>query len=62
MPENRQKKLQRILEIEQHLREIKDVDVLLENILSSAREIVHADAGSIYIYNEKEKKLTIHFA
>lgn len=62
MPENRQKKLQRILKIEQNLREIKDVDVLLENILSSAREIVHADAGSIYIYNEKEKKLTIRFA
>src|SRR5574344_100249 len=62
MPENnRDRKLQHILEIEQRLNEIKDVDVLLENILSGAREIVHADAGSIYDYDEKEKKLSIRF-
>lgn len=62
MPENnRDRKLQHILEIEQRLNEIKDVDVLLENILSGAREIVHADAGSIYDYDEKENKLSIRF-
>ena len=58
---NSEKKLQHIVEIEQRLNEIKDVDVLLENILSGAREIVHADAGSIYDFDEKNKKLTIRF-
>jgi len=58
---SREKKLQHIVEIEQRLNEIKDVDVLLENILSGAREIAHADAGSIYDYDEKEKKLSIRF-
>src|SRR5574344_93827 len=56
---NREEKLQKIVQIEQRLNEIKDVDVLLENILSGAREIVHADAGSIYLYDEGEKKLSI---
>src|SRR5574344_1540856 len=58
---NREEKLQKIVQIEQRLNEIKDVDVLLENILSGAREIVHADAGSIYLYDEGEKKLSIRF-
>ena len=42
-------KLQRIVETEKLLNEIKDVDVLLEQILSEARLIVNADAGSIYV-------------
>ena len=37
-----------ITEIEEQLKEIRDVDILLENILTGARKIVNADAGSIY--------------
>ena len=46
---SREEKLQRIIESEKLLNEIKDVDVLLEQILSEARSIVNADAGSIYV-------------
>lgn len=45
----REEKLQRIIESEKMLGEIQDVDVLLERILTEARSIVHADAGSIYV-------------
>ena len=46
---SREDKLQRIIESERILNEIKDVDVLLEQILFEARHIVNADAGSIYV-------------
>ncbi len=55
-------KLEQITQIERRLSEIKDVDILLENILSAAREIVHADAGSIYDYDETSKILTIKYS
>lgn len=58
---NKEKTLQQILVIEKKLNEIQDVDVLLENILTYARQIVNADAGSIYDYDDKEKKLSIRF-
>ena len=45
----REQKLQQIIESEKMLSEIQDVDVLLERILTEARSIVHADAGSIYV-------------
>ena len=51
---NHEKKLQQMTQIELRLSEIKDVDILLENILTSACEIVNADAGSIYSYDENE--------
>lgn len=57
----RDQKLQLVLEIEQKLAEIKDVDVLLENILTGARQIANADAGSIYEYDEKANQITIRF-
>lgn len=60
MTDNSQR-LQKIVEIEKKLNEIKDVDVLLENILSGAREIVHADAGSIYVYHEKQQTISIKY-
>ncbi|MCR5045346.1 MAG: GAF domain-containing protein [Treponema sp.] len=44
----RGKHLQSIFEIDQKLNEIQDIDVLLERILTEARKIVNADAGSIY--------------
>lgn len=54
---SREEKLQRIIESEKTLNEIKDVDVLLERILTEARDIVHADAGSIYIIEENNLKI-----
>ena len=51
---NEQLKLQQLLAINNELEQVKDVDVLLEKILSVARKFVNADAGSIYI-KEGEK-------
>ncbi|MBP7652036.1 HD domain-containing protein [Candidatus Dependentiae bacterium] len=49
--------LERLLEISAAVANFKDLDILLEKILSQAREIANADAGSIYI---KEKNM-LHF-
>jgi HD-GYP domain-containing protein (c-di-GMP phosphodiesterase class II) len=38
-----------ILRLDSELNQIQDLDLLLERILKEAREVVHADAGSIYI-------------
>lgn len=43
---------QYILETMIRLSSINDVDVLLETLLTEARRIVNADAGSIYVYDE----------
>ena len=43
---------QYILETIIKLNSINDVDVLLETLLTEARKIVNADAGSIYVYDE----------
>ena len=50
-------KLQKIMEIERQLNEIQDVDVLLERILTETRNIVNADAGSIYVVEEDRIKI-----
>lgn len=42
-------KIQKIISVERKLNEIQDIDILLERILTEARDIVNADAGSIYI-------------
>lgn len=54
-------KLEEIIEIENELAEIKDVDVLLERILTETRKIVNADAGSIYEVTSDGKSLHIKF-
>jgi len=46
---DRKSKLQRIIQIGIEVAQIKDLDVLLEKVLSEARNLVNADAGSIYI-------------
>ncbi len=56
----KESKLQKIIELELKLDEIKDVDVLLERILSESRKIVNADAGSIYV--KEGEKLKIKYA
>jgi HD-GYP domain-containing protein (c-di-GMP phosphodiesterase class II) len=53
----REQKLQRIIETEKMLNEIQDVDVLLERLLTEARGIVRADAGSIYVIEGKNLKI-----
>jgi HD-GYP domain-containing protein (c-di-GMP phosphodiesterase class II) len=42
-------KLQQLFDINREIEQVRDVDVLLEKILSVARKLVNADAGSIYI-------------
>jgi HD-GYP domain-containing protein (c-di-GMP phosphodiesterase class II) len=41
--------MQRILEMHRELAEVNDLDILLERILTRARQFVQADAGSIYL-------------
>lgn len=55
------KKLEQIVQLEKQLAEIKDVDVLLERILTETRRIVNADAGSIYEVDDSGKMLQIKF-
>lgn len=53
-------KLQKIMESERSLNTIQDVDIFLESLLSAARSIVNADAGSIYVLDNN--RLTIRNA
>ncbi|KAA3610121.1 MAG: HD domain-containing protein [Calditrichaeota bacterium] len=46
---DRKEKLSRLIQLGLEVSQISDLDVLLEKILSEARSLVHADAGSIYI-------------
>jgi HD-GYP domain-containing protein (c-di-GMP phosphodiesterase class II) len=46
---NEKDKLNQLLALGKEITRIKDVDVLLERILTLARETVNADAGSIYV-------------
>lgn len=63
MPYQRQTReeiLSGIIEMEGYLNKIQDVDVLMEQILTEARKVVHADAGSIYVRDGD--RLAIHYA
>ena len=57
---SKEQKLQHIIELEQKLNDIQDMDILLERILTEARKIENADAGSIYVVSGK--KLQIKYA
>ena len=46
------RKLEQLLEMNQEIEQVKDVDALLERILSVARKLTNADAGSIYIVTD----------
>lgn len=46
---NENGKLQQLIEMTNEIEQVKDVDVLLEKILSVARKLANADAGSIYV-------------
>ena len=45
-------KLDKLLELGIELNQLKDLDILLERILTDSRKFVNADAGSIYICND----------
>ncbi len=49
-----EQKLRDILQLDAELNRIQDVDILLERILSEARRVSSADAGSIYVRREDE--------
>jgi HD-GYP domain-containing protein (c-di-GMP phosphodiesterase class II) len=51
-------KLNMIMRLGIELTEVKDVDVLLERVLREARQLVTADAGSIYIKEGVQLKLS----
>jgi len=44
-----QEKIQLITQISLDINEVKDLDILLEKILSNVRKVFNADAGSIYL-------------
>lgn len=51
-----------LTELEEELKDIKDVDVLLERILTGARNFVNADAGSIYEFDAQSDLLSIRYS
>ncbi|MFP4476964.1 MAG: HD domain-containing phosphohydrolase [Desulfatibacillaceae bacterium] len=53
-----QQKLETLATLATELSRVQDLDILMEKILSHARALAHADAGSIYI----KKDNTLHFA
>ena len=52
------KKLQNIIQLGVEVSQIGDLDILLEKILSEARSLVNADAGSIYIKENDQLKFS----
>ncbi|MGD9899612.1 MAG: GAF and HD-GYP domain-containing protein [Calditrichaceae bacterium] len=55
---NRKEKFSRLIQIGIDVNHIRDLDVLLEKILSEARALVCADAGSIYIKEDENLKFS----
>lgn len=53
-------RLLNVITLDSELNKVKDVDILLERILTEARKVVQADAGSIYI--RKGDNLAISYA
>ena len=49
---DRKQKLQRIIQLGLEISQIQDLDVLLEKVLTEAKNLVNADAGSLYIIEE----------
>lgn len=47
-----QHKLQQVIDFSLQIDQIEDVDILLEKILSAARQLAHADAGYIYVIED----------
>lgn len=54
---NKIEKFQYVMELERNLSAIRDMDILLERLLTETRNIVHADAGSIYVVEENNLRI-----
>ena len=52
-PEN----LQKLIDIGISLSKEKNIDILLENILTEARQISNSDGGTLYLVSDDEKRL-----
>lgn len=59
MNNSREQRLQSVLECGRRLNEIRDTEVLLKQILSEARRVVNADAGSIYVVEDKQEPRSV---
>jgi HD-GYP domain-containing protein (c-di-GMP phosphodiesterase class II) len=55
---DRKEKLSRLIQLGLEVSQISDLDVLLEKLLSEARKLVLADAGSIYIKEGEKLKFS----
>ena len=55
---NEKQKLDTLIGLGIELNELSDLDILMEHILTKARQVVNADAGSIYIREDH----SLHFA
>jgi response regulator RpfG family c-di-GMP phosphodiesterase len=55
---DRKQKLTKLIQLGLELSQISDLDVLLEKVLTEARKLVLADAGSIYIRNGNQLKFS----
>jgi putative nucleotidyltransferase with HDIG domain len=53
MTSSDQQKIQQMFDFSLEIAQVQDVDVLLEKILSAARKLVNADAGTIYIKTDQ---------
>ncbi|MBW2721289.1 MAG: GAF domain-containing protein, partial [Deltaproteobacteria bacterium] len=51
-------KLEILTTLGTELNQVKDLDILMEHILTEARRVVNADAGSIYIRDQDELRFT----
>ena len=51
-------KLDTLIRLGIELNELSDLDILMEHILTKARQVVNADAGSIYIREDEELHFT----
>ena len=55
---NEKEKLEQIINLGLEITKVKDVDILLERILTFARQFVNADAGSVYIKEDGKLKFS----
>lgn len=55
---NEKQKLTQIINLGLEVAQVKDIDVLLERLLTEARQFVNADAGSIYIKEGNKLKFS----
>ena len=55
---NEREKLDLITQISLDINEVKDIDLLLERILTSVRKFFNADAGSIYLRDKDNLKFS----